>query len=378
MGISIFPSQGGGYTLQRVITTTGNYSLGAPTACFVMMTGGGGGGGGGAGSTNSSAGGGGGGAGAFAISTMLSEFHATIGAGGTGGSPNTNDATSGGHSALTVGGGNEGIQNTISQPAATSAKQIVCRGGGAGNGVGAGTAGSQPATVTGITGRNPDWIYGSSGSSGGGYQGQTYPTFVGAWRTSASQSGGYLAHNIFHNNSSNWVQQGANASQVYTGANFNSFLLFPGGFNPSNNFNPNNSTYQAQFTHMTQDTTAGRGVACGGEGAWNSSSTGGAKGGAGLMTGGGGGGGYSNTLGANSGGATLLYNGGLGNTSGGGAGGGAGIFGSGTNGTFTSSAAGGNGGAGGLGGGGGGGGGGGTSSSGTGGAGGAGIMLIFY
>lgn len=379
MGISIFPSQsgGGGYTLQRIITTTGEYSLGQPTPCFVLMAGGGGGGGGGA--NTGSGGGGGGGGGAFGVTTMLNEFHATIGAGGTAGTGGSNNAGAGGVTALTVGGGNESAVTVRSAPSDVSSKQIVCRGGSQGGGNGSnGTAGTQPSTVSGITNRDTNWLYGSAGSSGGGTDQWSYPSFVGAYRTSATQAGTYGAFNMVHNNSGNFIQQGQASTQSYLNQTFNTFNMMPGFPFPANIFNPNNSTYAAQFSHMTNDTASGNGVAGGGQGAWTGNSSNGGKGAAGILTGGGGGGGYSNIQTSNTGGATLFYRAGLGSSSGGGGGGGSGIFGAGVSGTFTSAAAGGIGGAGGLGGGGGGGGGGGTSSSGAGGAGGAGIMLIFY
>lgn len=372
MGISIFPSQGGGYTLQRVITTSGEVNLGAPTFCYVMMSGGGGGGGG-ASPSNGSPAGGGGGAGAFAMNLMLNQFHATIGAGGTAGTVNGSTAGSGGNSAITVGGRfNYGGSNTNSQ-FDISSKQIVAMGGGGGFSGANGDSGIVPTDIT-VTGRSGIWILGSAGSAGSGSSGT--PSFASAYQTINSNDMIYSTQNFVHNANGNFFSVGTPTTK--NGAQFNQFIPAPSVSYNTQPTDVTSATYAIGRTNLTTSTNTGTGVAPGGRAPSTTSALGG-TGGAGILTGGGGGGGHT-ASGSGGGGGTSIYNPGIGNSnSGSGGGGGAGIFGAGINGA-AGTTQGGAGGAGGLGGGGGGGGGLGSSggSNGTGGAGGAGILLIFY
>jgi hypothetical protein len=373
MGISIFPSQGGGYTLQRVITTSGNYSLGAPTFCFAMMAGGGGGGSGASGGSLRG-GQGGGGAGALGINLMLNSFHATIGAGGNGGASG-NNGDNGGNTALTITAGNEGSSTGLQSDANVNSKQIVAMGGGAGvTSTSGGSPGNAPANVT-VSNRNVTWILGSPGSSGPGTT--TTPTFTGGLQTLTNADLYYLAaaSGFIHNNSGTWYSS-TPASGQSSGASYFSFIPALSA-NMGIYLNPGSSTYGQPFTNFASATTAATGPSVGGRGATTSGANA-SRGASGTFTAGGGGGSYTNTGRSGHGGGTSLYEGGGLLAGGGGGGGGAGLFGAGSTGTYISVNAGGNGGNGGLGGGGGGGGGGGDSTNSNGGAGGAGIMLIFF
>jgi hypothetical protein len=380
MGISIFPSQGNGFTLQRVITASGEQDLGGPRNCFFLLSGGGGGGAGGMGSTAS--GPGGAGAGAVGMNIMLNQFHATIGAGGTAGTAG-NAGTSGGNSALTIGGGMSytGTYASTGNNLRAS-QQVVAMGGGGANNSG-GLAGGALASIS-VTNRTGFYAYGSAGSSGGNNAQVSRTTLVGAHRTVEGDANGmaYAAsqNGFIHNGNSNWYNFGATSSNPSrSGNNFSNFLAAPG---PKNQYSlvPENTSFAVMQSSISQNNTGDNlGVAPGGTGANANISSPAARGGTGYLTGGGGAGGISGSsyTGA-AGGGTGLYNGGLGGTSGGGGGGGAGISGAGTDGAAPVSTTGGIGGAGGFGGGGGGGGGYGSSTGGAGGKGGDGALLIFY
>lgn len=376
MGISIFPSQGGGYTLQRVITSSGNVDLGGPRMAYIMLSGGGGGGGG-SDYVALSGGGGGGGGGAITGTLMLNQFHATIGAGGTGSATAGTTATNGGNSAITIYGG---PHNTLtSSNRFPIALQIVAMGGGGGRGDGsAANAGTGPNTITGISGFSGtyQWLFGSAGSSGAANVQGTSTATQNAYRsvnkaTSYATSHGWLAN---HSGTYNDLSGTAVPFDFTT----DGFIPFVSPTILSASADPSQTTFTFR-TLMSASTATGAGVACGGRGSTNSAGMGGA-GSSGLFTAGGGGGGVSNSQYANVGGGTSLYFGGnIDATTYGGAGGGAGIFGAGSNGTYTSAGAGGAGGNGGLGGGGGGGAGTGNASSNfSGGNGGAGCLLIFF
>lgn len=379
MGISIFPSQGNGFTLQRVITTSGEQDLGGPRNCFFLLSGGGGGGAGGMGSTAS--GPGGAGAGAVGMNIMLNQFHATIGAGGNAGTAG-NAGTSGGNSALTIGGGaayNGAYASTGRE--SRSSQQVVAMGGGGANNSG-GLAGVAPANIS-VTNRTSSFAYGSAGSCGGNNAQVSRTGLVGAFMTIATDAVGYsyaaTQNGFIHNSNSNWYNF-ESPSTTRSSASFSNFLGAPG---PKTQYSqqPSNTTFAISQSSLTIDSfSSSEGVARGGTGANTNTSFPGARGGTGYLTGGGGAGGISGVsyIGA-AGGGTGLYNGGLGSTAnGGGGGGGAGISGAGADGAATVSTTGGIGGAGGFGGGGGGGGGWGSSTGGAGGKGGNGALLIFY
>jgi hypothetical protein len=396
MGISVYPASGGGYRLQRVITTTGIYDLGNPRKFFVVLTGGGGGGGKGAASANTvGTGGGGGGAGAVAGNMFGKQFHVQIGAGGTGSTSASSPGGNGNPSYFSVS--HNGTSNRSMSMAAAGGQ------GGSGNNSNTPVANTNFTNVqfNGLTGASSfanlqfnTTIAGCSGSAGGrSYQGSFAQFAYIPNRTSTfGVSLGSLAS--WHTNDGAVPYR--DTTNTGNSSNYGSFV--DPTFQASAGFLLDTTTTGAiaqvlsAFSLQNFQTQTSQGPAPGGTaGGWNSVTTNWDLPGEGtgaFYTAGGGGGTHIST-GPRRGGSTvwnLNQNAiatGVGNTHGAGGGGGAGAYGDGSPGTGGSASGSfGSGGAGGLGGGGGGGGGVGGSGAYTvtssGGTGGAGVCLIFY
>lgn len=376
MGISVYPTESAGFTLKRVITSSGNYEFGGPTRMFVVLAGGGGGGGNGGGGTG---GGGGGGAGGVVAGTMIANYmNIQIGAGG--GGAGSGDGGDGSPSYLTMPMTNVG-SNTFNQP------KVIAVGGGA-----KGTSSTQYVASTNVAFdtitqptisnySNTVLVFGSSGTSGGTGNGGAAGQVSNPLKTIMDSNTIPLLNGWVNNFMMVYQSRTATTPTSINNAAAVPFA-HPDAVQAYNWETSSSTTFANARTYWTSGNPGS--IAWMGGGAGGTSGNAGTSGQGNYFNGSGGGGSGNTNSTRCFGGGGRWYQGGEASTyvsSGGpGGGGGAGVYGAGGSGG-TGRATGGSGGTGGLGGGGGGGAGGSNTGSGTdknSGAGGAGICLIFY
>lgn len=372
MAVSVYPASGDGFKIRKIITTTGEVDLGAARKVFVVIAGGGGGG---AGSSTSTAHGGpsGGGGGAIGGTTLLKEFHATIGAGGTAGAV---DGSGG------VGGATYLTQHQSSRNGSTTSGQranyIVCTGGNPGtttssNATNTFSNESSGPTISGYGSFTK--TIGSTGGAGatrGGSNDQAANGLQNASSTEIARSAiGWIPNNVV-------LIRGINSALGVGQLTIPFMTPDPVAFPVMNSSAQN--TADAPLYMMNTFATGGESISH--SGAYVFTNDKGYTGGSGYWTGGGGSGDSAGAglIGAQ-GGSSQTFRGGKGGAAGsganGGSGGGAGIAANGGNGGNASGSVPGTAGAGGLGGG-GGAGGNKTGGSNAGGAGGQGAIVIYY